>query len=202
VSGDKDSIDKEIIEILKRSSKQVGHLYPILVDSDGNIISGFHRAKADKGWPVKKIDVKDELEREMLRVHSNVQRNVSFEELRESIIRLARILESRGVKREKICSVLSKMLPYSSRWIRMLLPSEYKRQYSKSEVASELGVGGVEQFLGEQSKVDIVGKITKPRKIVVYVYFDKEKDFKEFQKILGIKGYEVEGAWILKKMRK
>jgi ParB-like chromosome segregation protein Spo0J len=48
--------EKPIISYLKFSSKNVGRLYPVLIDKQGNVIDGMHRLKADKNWPKIKLE--------------------------------------------------------------------------------------------------------------------------------------------------
>ncbi|MEM1553168.1 MAG: hypothetical protein QXH03_10960 [Candidatus Bathyarchaeia archaeon] len=141
------AIDKEEVEFLSKSRKILGELYPIIVDKTGVILVGKHRAQA--GWTSKKeIDLKDiaralnlpetedglTLASLILTLHSNIQRRPTKKETRETLTEMAKIMERMGVPKEKICSELSKLLPYSDRYIRELLPEEYKME-SKARFA-------------------------------------------------------------------
>ena len=73
--------DDEDIQTLRGSSKKIGSLYPVLLDSNGNVIDGLHRLKADPNWP--KFTVKGVLspwQVSWARLIANERRNVSPEE--------------------------------------------------------------------------------------------------------------------------
>jgi ParB-like chromosome segregation protein Spo0J len=85
-------LDEEIVESLKGSSKKVGTLYPILVDSFGNTIDGFHRRKANPNWPTLKVDyVSDPLQLAKARLIANERRNVPAEEKRTLLDQIAKM---------------------------------------------------------------------------------------------------------------
>ena len=119
--------DKEYIELLKKSLEQIGPLRPVLVDSiNGQVLGGRHRKFADPNWPETKVDVKDDLQRELIILHDNVQRVVSTEETKARFVRIARILEANGIEKSKICTEMCKFVPYYETYVRRLLPAEYK----------------------------------------------------------------------------
>jgi ParB-like chromosome segregation protein Spo0J len=85
-------LDEEIVESLKGSSKKIGTLYPILVDSFGNTIDGFHRRKANPNWPTLKVDyVSDPLQLAKARLIANERRNVPAEEKRAGLDQIAKM---------------------------------------------------------------------------------------------------------------
>ena len=49
-----------------------------------------------------------------------------MKETASRLLRVAKILESRGVKKPDICRALAELIPYSPRHIERLLPNEYK----------------------------------------------------------------------------
>ena len=139
-------IDNEAVENLKRSLSVVGQIYAVIVDEDGDIISGKHRALA--GAPYKKIinigeaarrlGVSKKAAKIIYRMHSNVQRKVSAEETKSELLALANELEAQGVPKDKIAAELVKWAPYSERYIRELLPEEYKQAEKRSKTPQEL----------------------------------------------------------------
>jgi len=86
------AIDEEIVESLKGSSTKIGHLYPILVDSFGNTIDGFHRRKANPNWPTFKVEaVTDALQLAKARLIANERRNVPAEEKKALLNQIAKM---------------------------------------------------------------------------------------------------------------
>ena len=128
--------DSETIDLLKRSIEQLGQIYSVIIDTDGEVLAGRHRLKAgatkktivDTGKIAERLGVSRKMAKLMIILHSNVQRKVSREETRELILEMARELEAQGVPKEKIASELyKKYVPYSERYIQELLPDEYKQ---------------------------------------------------------------------------
>jgi len=128
-------LDAEVVELLKRSVKQQGQLLPVIKDQYGNILSGRHRKAADPNWRETTVVVADELDRELKIVHFNVQRRPSKEETAARLLRIAELLEERGVPSENVCSEMAKLVPYSERYIQQLLPEKYKREYKKRTIS-------------------------------------------------------------------
>jgi len=131
---------------LAKSRRSVGPLYPILLDAHGRIIDGLHRREADANWPSVMLEhIKTERERLVARIVANTcRRDVSLEERGAQIQELAKLLAQEGVKREQMVSKIAELTGLTDRYIRMLLPEEFKREYSispliKSEITSELG---------------------------------------------------------------
>ena len=130
------SYDTENLAILERSLKQLGQIYSVIIDSDGEVLAGRHRLKAgatkkvtiDTQKIAERLGISRKMAKLMIILHSNVQRRVSKEETRELILEMARELEAQGVPKEKIAAELyKKYVPYSERYIRELLPDEYKQ---------------------------------------------------------------------------
>lgn len=119
-------IDKETVDALRKSKQILGPLLPVIRDQDGNIISGRHRKYADANWPEFQIEVENSLQRELISLHYNVQRKPSKEETKLRILRIAKILESRGTPKKDVVAKISRMVPYTPQYVRQLLPDEYK----------------------------------------------------------------------------
>lgn len=113
---------------IKNSARIVGQLYPILVDSEGRIIDGFHRSKADPSWKKIKLDeIKTEKERILVRIIANThRREVSFDERQKDMVALAKELAKEGVKREDMVNTIANLTGFTPQYVRMLLPSKYK----------------------------------------------------------------------------
>jgi len=130
---------------LAKSRRSVGPLYPILLDAHGRIIDGLHRREADANWPsVTLKHIKTERERLIARIVANTcRRDVSLEERGAQIQELAKLLAQEGVKRGQMVSKIAELTGLTDRYIRMLLPEEFKREYSisafeRSPVKSEM----------------------------------------------------------------
>jgi len=110
----------EDTEILKDSSKKIGHLYPVLTDSFGNVIDGFHRLKADPNWPKFKVDrVSDPVQLTIARLIANTRRDVPPEEKKEGLSQLIK-MTGWGPKQ------LAENLGWALRTVYLYLPEEAK----------------------------------------------------------------------------
>jgi len=135
-------LDIDLVEQLKKSRTVVGEYSPIVVDFDGEILSGRHRKEAswektetiDSRTIAEKLGVTVAIAKEVVRTHFNLQRKPSREETQESLLKIAKELEIKGILKENITSEVAKLVPYSDRWVRELLPEEYK-QPEKVEAA-------------------------------------------------------------------
>jgi len=132
------TIDKEVVEQLRKSKEVVGYLLPVVRDQKGIILSGRHRKYADANWPETQVEVKDPLHRELLILHYNVQRKMPKEETKRRLLRIAKILEVMGEPTGQICSKICSLVPYSDRYVRELLPEKYKQEYLKTELTPNL----------------------------------------------------------------
>jgi len=155
--------DKEQIELLRKSVEQVGHLQDVLVDAEtGQVLVGRHRIAADPHWPTRRINVKDDLLREIIIIDGNKRRTVSKEETEFRFLRVAKILETRGTPKEKVCAEMSHLLGYDGSYIRQILPSEYKMTSKDRTQESALLVAQIPEEAGPemQSKtaLDSLGK--------------------------------------------
>jgi len=139
------AIDEEHVKNLKKSLDTFGQIYAIIVDETGDIINGRHRARAgayhkevvNTAELAHRLGVSQEAARILLRIHSNVQRKVSEDETREELLALAEAFEKQGIPKEKILEMLIKWVPYSERYIRELLPDEYKQKPKSPQELTE-----------------------------------------------------------------
>jgi len=144
-------LDSELIEQLKKSRTVVGEYSPVIVDFDGEILSGRHRKEAswertetiDSRAIAEKLGVTVAIAKEVVRMHFNLQRKPSREETQESLLKIAKELELKGVSKENIASEVAKLVPYSHAWVWELLPLEYKQP--KKVEAGKIGAQVVEQ---------------------------------------------------------
>ena len=127
------ALDKDAVDALKKSRTLVGPLVPIVKDQNGNILSGRHRKYADANWPEIQMEVKDQLHRELLILHFNIQHKVSKEETGQRLLRIAKILESKGVEPKRICAEVTRLTGFSREYVRQLLPEEYRMESKARE---------------------------------------------------------------------
>jgi len=120
--------DREHVELLKKSAERIGQLQNVLVDDrNGQVLLGNHRKFADPTWPERRIKVKDELHKELIILHGNIQRQMSKEEAQHRLLRIANILISRRVcTKENVCHKIAELVPWSERHVERLLPKEFK----------------------------------------------------------------------------
>ena len=187
LSPEYDKFDTEILEQLKRSKQQQGYLQKVVKDQEGNPISGRHRLKVDPKWPSEIVKVKDELDRELKIIHFNVQRRVPIEETKTRLLRIAQILESHGVPKSDICPNITKLVPYSERHVRRLLPDDYKRGYEQPK-PFEYALYNVWNFAGCDDRFGLEGFPGRiPGQIVqnVLYYFIPNKNAKIVDPMAG-----------------
>ena len=113
---------------LRESKRSTRELYPVLVDAYGNIVDGFHRLEADTDWERKTLEhIRTPAQLWLARIVANThRRTVSREERAEQVTRLAEALVSEGVPRAEIVSTIAEHTTFSGRYIRGLLPDDYK----------------------------------------------------------------------------
>lgn len=137
-------VDNELVEQLKKSKSIVGEQSAIVVDFDGEVLSGRHRKEAswektesiDTKVIAEKLGVSVAIAKEVVRTHFNLQRKPSREETQESLLKIAKELEVKGILKENIAGEVAKLVPYSSAWVSELLPIEYK-QFEKVEAGKK-----------------------------------------------------------------
>ena len=124
---------------IAKSLKSVKHLYPVLKDAHGHVIDGDHRLTIDPNWPVNKLDyIKTETQLILARIIANTRRIVSRDERREEFSKLARSMtENDKIPREEVIKTISEITGFTYRYVQMLIPEEYKRVYTKSELSSQ-----------------------------------------------------------------
>lgn len=127
-------------ESLRKSIQQVGRLYPRLVNQDGKVLDGNHRADADKDWEVKVVPTENRFKELLVRAHAHHRRRVPQEETRALIEEMAEALVKDGVPTTEVATKLVDCLPYNENYVRRLIPEIYK-----NPVMSQLGQKGAEE---------------------------------------------------------
>jgi hypothetical protein len=113
---------------LKSSSTRIGQLYPILVDSNGEIIDGQHRFQADKTWrKVVLENIRTEKDRLVARiVANNVRRRVSQGEKQDLLNELGSLLQRQGIPPGRIGRSIAEETGMSYRWVMKYLSRKFK----------------------------------------------------------------------------
>jgi len=127
---------------LAETRRSVDELYPVLLDAEGNVIDGNHRLEVHPGWRTETLpNIKTRVQLWLARIVANsCRRVVSREERATQLTELARSLVEEGVERGDMVSTIAGLTTFSERYVRELLPEEYKRGYTapeKSELSSE-----------------------------------------------------------------
>jgi len=126
---------------LKESKRSVRELYPILKDAHGNVIDGFHRLEIDPAWHDEILDwIKTPTQLWLARIIANThRRTVSREERAAQIRELAKsLMENDGVPKEEIVSTIAELTTFTERYVRNLLPDEYKQRLGAGPSRVEL----------------------------------------------------------------
>jgi hypothetical protein len=119
---------EEFLEALRRSREQLGELEPVLLTPEGRIIDGRHRLEAYPGWRKEVADVTPK-QAVIERIHRTLKSRVTRKERKAQILELALYLEDEGVGSDDMVGELAKLVPFSEKYIRKLLPKKYKREY-------------------------------------------------------------------------
>ncbi len=116
------------VDGLRLSSKRIGKLYPVLVDSHGKVLDGQHRLEADADWPKVMLGhIRSEKERILARLIGNVcRRTVSAEEKRSLLESLGRIYMMEGEKPGRLAFKIAEDTGMSYRWVMKYLPENMK----------------------------------------------------------------------------
>lgn len=120
----------DAIASLKESASRVGKLYPILVDSRGEIIDGTHRFAVDPNWPqIMLQNIRTEKQKLLIRLIGNVcRRSVPKEEKTQILKRLGEIYLSEGVKEGTLARKIAVDTGMSYRWVMKYLPNVLKER--------------------------------------------------------------------------
>lgn len=113
---------------LEKSYRNVGAIYPILVDRNGNVVDGFHRRQVDEKWPVQVLGwVKTREDQLVARIVANTcRRTVSKEERKRELTELATIMANRGVPLGRIAEEIAEKTGLSESYVRQILPKHLK----------------------------------------------------------------------------
>lgn len=113
---------------LKESSRRIGRLNPVLLDSHGNVIDGKRRLEADISWPkIRLNEIKSKEQLIIAKLASNVcRREISAREKSGMLEELAGMYIQKGVRREKLAYEIAERTGMSYRWVMQYLPNNYK----------------------------------------------------------------------------
>lgn len=180
---------------LKKSLNTVGQIYAIIEDETGEIVSGRHRAMAgalgrrtvNLQEIAQSLGVNREAAKIIVRMHSNVQRKVSEEETKLELLALAEALGNQGIPKEKIPEELIKWAPYSERYIRELLPDEYKHKEKKHKSIEDLQRLTEEDKVWLASTIDSTGSLyqDKYRQLWIKIFSTDRELVEKAARILG-----------------
>jgi len=130
-------LNREVVKGLRKSKAIVGPLHPIIKDAYGNTVAGLHREKADPEWPVEvHPEIKTEKDRVLVRIHENYRKPTPRNKVKAELLELAEILVEEGVPENDVAMEISKIVPYTPRYVQRLLPAKYKRSggYGRNEL--------------------------------------------------------------------
>jgi len=127
---------------LAETRRCIDELYPVLLDAHGNLIDGNNRLDVSPSWRTEtRMNIKTRSQLWLARIVANsCRRVVTREERAIQFTELARSLLEEGLTRMELVSTIAKLTTFSERYVRMLLPDEYKRGYTapdNSELSSE-----------------------------------------------------------------
>ena len=114
---------------LRKSEKDVGQLYPVLLDKKGRVIDGLHRLNVDSSWRTVTLEHIDSEEKFLkARIISNLhRRTVPASETRAWINDLAEIaVMDHDVQPGKVADWISEETGYSTSQVRTYLHDKYK----------------------------------------------------------------------------
>lgn len=139
-------------ESLSKSEQIVGQLYPVIVNQTGKVLDGNHRVEENPSWHKKVVETKSRAEEILVRIHAHHRRRVSQEETKAMLLELAAGLEASGTECRTISAEITKLTPYSDRYIQMLLPEKYKQpeKVEAGKVAAQISEQKREQPMGIQ----------------------------------------------------
>jgi hypothetical protein len=156
------NLDPEAVRNLRESFEKVGQVYSIIVcmQHPGFVIAGRHRKAAGAGLvhqldveaKCRQLGVSHDLAHLLLRQHLNVQRVVSEDERREEVLAMAKALEAQGVEKSKVAARLAQISTFSDRYLRELLPDEYKQVGHRPAGGTGTGSGSIKGPEGKKGQ--------------------------------------------------
>ena len=124
------------LEELRKSKDVVGQIFPVIKDQNGKILDGFHRKRIDPDWKEIVVNVKDDMEALLIRVHSNVlRRRVDEKEKLEWVKDARSILQKKGLKGTQ--EEIAKALGMSTGWVSNYDPEPLQLHALKKSSDSE-----------------------------------------------------------------
>jgi hypothetical protein len=108
---------------IARSVGQIGYLYPVLKDAQGNVIDGVHRLSVDPKWPFRTVEeVKDATQLVIARLIANVCRRMVPKEEKTEWLRQIATLTGWTPKQ------IAENLPVSYNWVMKYIPDKFKER--------------------------------------------------------------------------
>jgi hypothetical protein len=89
--------EKSHVEALKRAFELVGPLNEVIVEDDGKVLQGSNRLATGKNWPVRTVKVTSNLQRLLIRLLGNVQRQPKEEEVKYLLNKIAEDFVVNGI---------------------------------------------------------------------------------------------------------
>jgi len=114
----------DLTDRLRRSAEDIGELYPVLVDEEGNILDGRSRIKANPKWRKTLIEGLDEEKKLKIKHHANWHRK-DFNRTK-ALMEIAETTGWRGLK------PFAEFLKVSEKTISRYLPEKYKLKHDSS----------------------------------------------------------------------
>jgi len=172
---------------IAETRRSVDELYPVLLDAHGNLIDGNSRLDAVPGWRTEtRENIRTRSQLWLARIVANsCRRVVTREERATQLTELAKCLAEEGVERGDMVSTVAGLTTFSERYVRELLPEEYKREYKapgKSELSSELE---------NSAKSEELGEALEPTKSAPSSEFEDQANREEFAEALEALGITV-----------
>jgi hypothetical protein len=119
----KPKLDRELVSQLKASRKNIGQLLPVLLDSQGHVVDGLHRLKADPLWKKETLQLNERQSLTARLALNAIRHEVSDTDFNE----LAAVLRKEGVPRDQIGKVISSESGCSYSSVLRHLDDRYKR---------------------------------------------------------------------------
>lgn len=112
-------IDQIQLDDLKRSEQAIGQIYPVLLNTQGEIIDGSHRKRANPNWKEITLQVNSGIESIKLRIHLNLmRRDIPKGEKEDWILQTRKLLQEEGKKgtQKEIAEALGMTQPWVSKY--------------------------------------------------------------------------------------
>lgn len=120
-------IDRFQLEDLKESEKSIGQIYPVLMNSQGEIIDGRHRKRVKPDWKELQLPVNPGIDTLRLRVHLNMmRRDIERDEKSQWISETRTLLQFQGKKGTQ--KEIAEALGVKRTWVEKYNPTPQVRK--------------------------------------------------------------------------